>query len=504
MTKQGEYVTLMHYGERWGVRAMIRRFFALMLCALLCAAFCLSVRAEEVKIEPTRDPNVIPFDVNHPEQLQRGHIVAHSFILMERSTGRILMEHDADLAMYPASTIKILTCLMALQFGNLDDVLTVSASALDPANLPGEDPSMAGFKVGEQVTMRDALYGLMLPSGNDAANVIAEHLAGNIPAFALWMNETAQMLGCTNSYFMSANGMDIDGQYSTAHDLALIFHEALKNETFRQIISTPQYSLSATNENPSRLIYNTNQHIRPDNEDRFYEPSLGGKTGSTNRAAYCLVEAAEQDGVELIAVVLCANYYSRWTDVSYLFRYGFTQYKSVTPESIYMNPENPPSVQVTGFDPNDPALGRLGITMQPVDPTREVRITALASEIDAFIENFSAYSVETWTNLRAPIQQGQVVGTLTFYPDNEPLVVYNLLAARSVAARTDAPLTLEEIERRTMEDPSPFPPFSLDWVLPPVLLALAVMTALRFALRALWRRHRKKRQMPKPNRRYYM
>ncbi|MDR0896334.1 MAG: D-alanyl-D-alanine carboxypeptidase [Oscillospiraceae bacterium] len=483
---------------------MVRRLWALVLCALLCVSMAMPARAEGVKIEPTRNPNVTAFDINNPEQLQRGHIVAHSFILIERSTGQILMEHDADLAMYPASTIKILTCLMAIQLGNLDDVLTISASALDPANLPGEDPSMAGFKVGEEVTLRDALYGLMLPSGNDAANAIAEHLAGNIPAFALWMNEVATMLGCTNSYFMSANGMDIDGQYSSAHDLAIIFDEALKNETFRQIISTPEYTLSATNKNPSRLIYNTNQHIRPDNADRFYAPSLGGKTGSTNQAAYCLVEAAEQDGVELIAVVLCANYYSRWTDVSYLFRYGFSQYKSITPESVYMDAVPPPTVQVVGFDPSDPDLGRLPVTIAPVDPTREVRITALASEIDAIIDNFSAYSVETWTNLRAPIQQGQVVGTLTFYPDNEPPAVYNLLAARSIAARTDAPLTLEEIEARAMADPSPFPPFALDWVLPPVLLALAMMTALRYAIRALWRRHKKKKELPEPKRRYYM
>jgi hypothetical protein len=144
------------------------------------------------------------------------------------------------------------------------------------------------------------------------------------------------------------------------------------------------------------------------------------------------------------------------------------------------------------------------VTIAPADPSREVRITALASEIDAIVENFSAYSVETWTSLRAPITQGQVVGTLTFYPDNEPPAVYNLLAGRNIAARTDAPLTLEEIEARAMADPSPFPPFALDWVLPPVLLALAVVTALRYAIRALWRRHRKKKQIPERRRRYYM
>lgn len=476
---------------------------------LLCLILSLSplARAEEPEDNPrewgpTRNPNASEYSESDPDKLQGEHIVAESFYLMERSTGEVLMSHNEEELHFPASATKILTALMALKFGNLEDPLTVSENA---ANIP-EDASTANLRAGETLTLEQALYALLLPSGNDAAIAIAEYLAGDVASFVEWMNEIAVMLGCEYTRFTNPHGYHDELHVTTAKDLAIIMDAALEDETFRKVIKTVRYGTPSTYSGPARTYTNLNLHINPENGEYSYAYSIGGKTGSTSRAGYVLVEAAARDGVELIAVVLNTNYYARWSDVKRLFEYGFTQFRSITPEEIYAEvyPETSPmTISLRGFSLSDPGKGDLEVSLQAQDSTKKISITRNVSEIDALIADFNKYTSARWTSdFRAPITQGQVMGTFTFYLENGD-VTYDLVATRSVAARTDAPPTLDEIEQRVLEDDSLFPPFGWDWVLPPILILLATLLALRFLLRTILRKRKGKKQIPKPKRRYF-
>lgn len=478
----------------------------MILGALLCCLFLFPIHAlategaEDEFVGPTRDPNAAEYDMDTPDQLMPNQIVAHSFILMERKTGNILMERNSEQPMFPASTTKIMTALIALQSGiDLSETMTISANAV---TLP-EDASRVPFKQDEEVTLLDALYGLMLRSGNEAATAIAEFISGDSYSFVQQMNEVAQMLGCTATNFTNPHGYHDELHQSSASDLAKIMNAALDNDTFRQIIATENYELSPTEKNPARNIVNSNLHIRL-GDNYYYEFSIGGKTGFTNNAGYVLVEAAQKDGVELIAVAMFSGKYSRWPDTSRLFQYGFTRYKSVTPEEIYA--ANPTTLQIVGFAIEDRNVGRLPLSLKAVDPTRNVRFTDTIEQIDAIMANFSDYTNINWTvEPRAPVTSGQVMGTLTFYPpppDDTP-AEYQLIATRSIAARADTPLTLEEIEKLVEDDPSPLPPFSWNWVLPPIIGVVGIVFVLRFLIKRLWRNRRRRRKLPKSKKRTF-
>ena len=565
---------------------MNSRFFLLSL--FLCAAvifvpFCGMAEAPAAPPGPTRNPNAAPYDPDQPQLLKEEQIVAHSFILLERSKGEILMHRNEDDLMFPASTTKIMTALVALMYGEPDDVFVISQSAM---NVP-EDSSLVPFKVGEEVTLRDALYGLILRSGNEAAVAIAEYIAGDVPSFVQMMNEQAYQLGCYHTNFVNPHGYHEETHYTTARDLAMIMDEALNHPELREILSARSYTLQ-TNMGPARTIKTSNQHMDRSVANRYYPPVFAGKTGYHQAAEYTLVEAAERNGIELIAVALKSNQYSRWPDTSWLFEYGFSRYKSVTPEQIYMGldpnqlmeqsrrqslaeraanaatleaaagpeedgeglldpdtnseaedfdgwdddfdgeplftvddlpgfetfapsaptprPMTDPRVmiEIKGFDLSDPLGGRLRLDIRSANPDRDVRITGPSAEIDAIIDNFSAYTNLRWiTELRAPIEKGQVMGILTFFPDGEEPADYELIAERGIPARENAPPTLEAIERSVLEDPSIWPPFHWHWVLPLALWAAGILLALRFLIRFIFGRFKSRKQIPKPQMRYY-
>lgn len=502
---------------------MTKRLVAIiaMLCILFTACPALATEDEEAFVSPTRDPNAPEYDTEHPEELVSEELVARSYILIERRSGDVVggMEREPDLLNFPASTTKILTALMVLEaVDDLSQTLTVSPNALD---FP-DDASMVPFKTGEVVTVRDALYGLLLRSGNDAAIALAEFVSEDVQSFVDLMNEAARMLGCENTSFTNPHGYHNEWHQTTARDLAKIMNAAMENETFREIVRTPTYRMSETNMNPAREITNSNAHILVDNT-YYYPASIGGKTGFTSDAGYVLVEAGAQDGVELIAAVMYSGEYSRWPDVSRLLSFGFTQYKSVTPEEIYYYEQmdadgkyvldsngkrvqpNVITLQINGFATDDSDIGRLKLDIRPVDATNLLRFTDLNATVDSIIENYTEYSSITWTaEHRAPIQQGQLMGTITFYPsDNAEPAEYELVATRSIDVRTDAPPTLEEIEEQVANDPSPFPPFGWDWVLPPVLGMAGFVLLIRFLIKKLWRGKKDRVKMPKPKNRTF-
>lgn len=479
-----------------------------VLCLILCMPPCaFAEEGESEFVSPTRDPGAPTYDKANPGALVDSQLVARSYILIERSSGDVLLQRNADLQLYPASTTKIMTALIALQvagddFDNPEAVLEISERAND---LP-EGSSRVPFKTGEIVTFKDAMYGLLLKSGNEAANAIAEYISGDILTFVRQMNETAAMLGLTNTHFVNPHGLHDDIHQTTARELAHILDVAMNNDTFRQIVGTYTWDLSATPkpvDNPARKIFNTNLHLNPDPDNNYtYLTSKGGKTGFTSQAGYVLAEMAEKDGVELIAVVMYSGKYSHWRDTEWLFEYGFSLYDSITAEEIYA--ENPTEIHINGFALDDINRGDMRLSIRAVDAKRVVRFVDYKEEIRSLVDNYSNYTnIAYITEPRAPITAGQVMAILTFYPPNEEPADYELIASRSVAERLDAPPSLDDIVQRVEDDPSIFPPFSWDWVLPPLLGAAVGIWLLRTVFRALLRRRRRKKRIPTPKGRTY-
>lgn len=222
-------------------------------------------------------------------------------------TGEIPYAQNIYEKLYPASTTKILTAYIAIKYGNLSDVVTVSQNALDI----DPDSSTCGLAVGDQMTLQDLLYGMMMKSGNDAAVAIAEYISGDTASFADKMNEEAKKLGATNSHFVNPNGLPDDNHYTSVYDLYLIFQAATQNETFAQIIGTKDYTTNytdATGAAKTQEWNSTNQYFTGDETAPDGFTVIGGKTGTTGEAGYCLVLLSQNpSGQPLISIVLKAD-----------------------------------------------------------------------------------------------------------------------------------------------------------------------------------------------------
>ena len=465
------------------------------LCSLLLAAAFLilplprawAVEADEEEPErfvaPTLPPDAIPYDPAHPDFLEEDMIYARSAILIEADTGEVLFEKNADEIMYPASTTKIMTGYIALQMADLDnDIVPVSQNAVDLV-----PPTYAKIPLdpGEEVPMLDLISVMLIKSGNEAANAIAEYLSGSIEGFADLMNNTAKMLGCSNdTHFTNPSGVHDPNHYTTARDMATIAAAAMRNKHFANIVQQTTYDLPATSKtdgspaHPRRNIVGRTLILDPES-DFFYGNAIGVKTGFTNDAGYCFVGAAEKNGITLISVVLFDGDTRRYIDTKRMMEYGFTQIHSINPEALYA--EDPRVIDVTGFSLDDPMHGELTLAIRAVDETRNMTITGRAEKIELLRENFGQVSSIRWTkDFRAPINVGDVMGILTFYSESSGSAEYELVATRSIAARENAPPTLAEIEAYTAADENPWPRFTWDLLVPPTLLLLVLILILRF------------------------
>ena len=234
-------------------------------------------------------------------------LTAEAAGVFDLSGGTALFQKNALQQMNPASTTKIMTALLALKYGNLSDLVTVT----DAAVITEAGSSMAGILPGDKLTLEQLLYGLMMPSGNDAANAIAVHIAGSVEAFADMMNEEAWRIGATGTHFVNANGLTAEGHYTTAYDLYLMFHEALGYETFREIIGTHSYTAVYEDGNGEEKISEWtigNYYMNGKRETPAGLTVFGGKTGTTQAAGYCLVMGSRTgDGREYASVIMKAD-----------------------------------------------------------------------------------------------------------------------------------------------------------------------------------------------------
>lgn len=374
------------------------KFKKFILCLITCIV-CLSIL---LPVKTLADNNNL-------------NINAESAILIDGDTGKILYEKSAYEKRAPASTTKIMTALLALEHCKTTDVATVTSEAI--TSVPS-GYSTDLLKMGEELTIKDLLYALLLPSSNEAANVLAIHIAGSIDSFASMMNTKAMDLGCKNTHFVNPNGVHDDNHYSTAYDLSLIAKEAMKNDIFRQIVSTASYTLPNSNKYSriDRTLITTNDLIKKQSNN-YYEYAIGIKTGFTTPAKNCLVSSATKDGKTLIAVVLRSNTdNNRYNDTKTLFNYGFDN-----------------------FSKKD--IVKSGSTIKTIDvknatsATKNLNLVA-ETGINTMVTNDKLNdTIEPQINLnehlQAPIKKDSIVGTATYTVDSIKYTI-NLKAGNEV------------------------------------------------------------------------
>jgi D-alanyl-D-alanine carboxypeptidase (penicillin-binding protein 5/6) len=221
---------------------------------------------------------------------------------------QVFYERNADQKAYPASTTKIMTALLALEDGNLDDEFMVGQEIEGTTIKFTSESSLMGLQIGEMVTLRDLVYGLMLVSGNDAGEAIARHVSGTVDNFVALMNQKAQALGMSGTHFTNPHGVHNDNHFTTARDLAKLTAYALQNKDFCEIMSTLSYTMPANNIRTQELVLvNTNRLLRAvegDTVNTVYPYAIGVKTGDTDKAGKCIVAAAERDGARVICILL--------------------------------------------------------------------------------------------------------------------------------------------------------------------------------------------------------
>ncbi|MCH5185267.1 MAG: D-alanyl-D-alanine carboxypeptidase [Oscillospiraceae bacterium] len=349
-------------------------------------------------------------------------IHAGASILTDLKTGRILYENNSREKMYPASTTKILTGIMAIENLELDRVVTATDAAIAPIT---REHSSMGILRGEQLTVEQLLYGLLVHSANDAANVLAVEMGGSIEGFATMMNERAEELGAHDSHFVNPHGFHDDDHYTTAYDLAVIARYAMNNEKFREFVKTTRYIIPPTNKyKTDRILITTNNLISKfKTAANFYEYATGIKTGSTDKAQNCLVASAKKGDTEFISVLMkCPNQGSgataySFSDTKALFEYAFDTYEYVTIASA-----NDIVSDSKVYEAKDDAR----VALSPKDEISMLLPKNLDKAKDIVI------NAETEENIKAPIQKGQVLGKVSYSYNGELLGSTDLIASNTV------------------------------------------------------------------------
>lgn len=354
---------------------------------LLCAALLLLPLAQKVSAAPA--------------------VSADSAVLMEAESGDVLADIDAHRRMPMASTTKIMTALVVLErCSDLSRTVSVSPDAV------GIEGSSVYLRAGEELTVEQLLYALLLESANDAAAALAIDIAGDVSAFAQMMNAEAARLGLSDTHFTNPHGLDDPEHYSSAYDLALLARYALSVPDFARIASTYRTTIPLNGEEGTRVLINHNKMLK------YYSGSIGVKTGYTKRCGRCLVSAAERDGVTMIAVTLSAP--DDWHDHTVLLDYGFSLYtRAVLAEPGQFSYELP----------------CLGGNSETVSVSNHEQFSAVLPRTHGEI----TVRAEANRYLTAPVQCGDEIGCLTFSASGRELGTIPLIADSDSAALPPEP-----------------------------------------------------------------
>ncbi|MBP5607634.1 MAG: D-alanyl-D-alanine carboxypeptidase [Lachnospiraceae bacterium] len=295
----------------------------LLLPILILLCFPISARAtaqdyldeaEERKEEPVQSNET-------PGWPQGPAIGAESAVLMDADTGVLLYAKNIDEHLYPASTTKLMTCLVAIENCPLNELITISQAAIDANE---SDGSHMYLTAGEQLTLEELLYGIIINSANEACNAVGEHIAGSMDAYVDMMNAKAAELGCTNTHFVTTNGLHDDDHYTSAHDLALIGRAFFSHEILASIACTTRHVIPETELHGEHNLKSKNK-LYPGQEYE-YDGLLGSKTGFTSKSRQTLVSCAQRGGIRLICVIMMEESPYQFTDTTELFDYGFSHF----------------------------------------------------------------------------------------------------------------------------------------------------------------------------------
>lgn len=327
---------------------------------------------------------------------------AQSSVLMDCSSRRVLMEQNANLRRGLASTTKIMTAIIAIEKGNLDDIVTVSYKA---STVEG---SSMWLKAGEKITLRSLLYGLMLNSGNDAATAIAEHIGGSVENFAVMMNEKAAELGLKDTSFTNPHGLDDENHYTTAYELGIITCYAMENDVFSEIVNTKRKTIEGLDNGITRTLKNHNKMLT------LYDNADGVKTGFTKKCGRCLVSSATKDGLKLIAVTLNAP--DDWNDHRAMLDLGFANYKKYCgiKKDSYVK-----SVEVTNGTANRVS-------------------TYVRQDLSTAVKDSEKVEVryDIPEKVQAPIIIGQKLGTAAIFVDGKQINSVDVVAGYGISKKT--------------------------------------------------------------------
>lgn len=406
-------------------------FFSLLIVLNLSAPVLAAEAAPKEGEEPpeTEEP-LEPEEPEAPAGPEAFHIAAKAALLVDPDTGEILYEQDAHERLYPASVTKIMTCLLTLEAidsGRLSKSKVLTASEAAITAVP-PDGSNVGIQVGEELTVEELLYCIMLSSANEGCNMLAEAVDGSIEAFVEHMNQKARELGCEDTNFRNANGLPDVNHYTTAWDLYLITQEARTHADFMPLVDTIYHQVPATNMSEPRELYTTNYLISSYKTNYYiYQGAHGIKTGSTSAAGYCLVSSATRDDRSLLSVVLGAERivspeitltYS-FIETAKLFDYGFDNFDRVV------------------ILPADELVGEVGVELSQqqntvkVHPAQEIE-RLLPVEMDPVkdIDRIITYEAES---VEAPVVKGQVMGQITLQSGDTVYATVDLLADEDVS-----------------------------------------------------------------------
>ncbi len=416
--------------------------------------------------------------------------------LMDASTGTVLYEKSARDKLYPASTTKIMTCILAIEMcDDLYEVVNVGT---------GYDTrgSLMKFVNNEELRVIDLIYGTMMVSGNDAAYVLARHIGGSESAFVSLMNQKAAEIGMENTHFVKPNGLHKDDHYSTAYDMALLGRYAMQNETFRQVVGSEYFDVPASEwdsdgyhlENSNRLIH----MMDTDAVNYKYQYATGIKTGDTDQAGRCLVASAQKDGVELIYASFgdpqgSAGKFIRFENAAKFFDWGFANYATLSVSELALESSVTIPVSNGSFESGSGLTATADLTGKVIAGTRDYIDGILAGK--STITSSVTYR-DNAAALTAPITAGEEVGTITYICNGQAFLTMPLIAANSVdeignvvgsAAPEESPIFMDGT--KTDSEGSPW----LFWIL--IIIAVAaVLMIIRIVILRNSRRRRRRRK----------
>ena len=347
---------------------------------------------------------------------------AKAVVLYELNSGTMLYALNPDGKIYPTSMVKLMTALVALEQGNLDDVVTVTRSVLNqvPIGVLGAD-----LKAGEEITLRDLLYANMVASATDAAVIAAAYVGGSVDGFLQMMNDKAAELGCTATNYSNVHGLHDENTYTTARDIARITEAALKNEAFRDMFCAAEYTLAATNKHEARTITTTNHMMNPKNSKYYDKRVTGGKTGATDQGGRCLTLTAEQEGMEILCVLMGAtptvaangslSAYGSFEESRILVDYAFQSFEY---RQVFFSGQSLAQYPVSD--------GANDVVTQAVDTIS----TVLPKEVEE--AQLKWVYKPTESVMTAPVAQGQKLGTVEAWYGNKCLAQADMVAMNAV------------------------------------------------------------------------